>query len=210
MFGPHDLCTVREVWESLGGFAWDARGYTSSTPAFEFDGLSLFEDTSDLCWTFLRGAKTATIVMPTGKHEPAKPQLFDCYNTDQDVGVHLSLKLGTVGSGNPFFTHGANVDLDALYGASRRCMVYVSKRELEAFLSELEKREKIPKPYLEPLSDQIISYHKAHPLAVRADITAALIGSNSGRAFDRHWRKAASKEKTLSDGGRRKKVNPDK
>lgn len=208
MFGSKDKATIREVWETVSGHVWDRHEYTATTPESEIDGQSLFESTSDLCWEFLKGAKTAQVILPNGKSTPAKPQLFECLAPWSDVGVHLSLKLGTVGSGNASTIYGREVDLAGLYGESRHCFIYVSKRELEVFASELAGTISSEKQTAPPLSDRIVEYHDANPWAKRDDIEAALKGSVSGNQFDASWKLASKKRPAISAGGRPKARKP--
>lgn len=210
MFGPKDLCTVREVWTGISDLMSDEYGYTASTPVDKIDGKSLFQNTCELCWEFLRGAKTTKIVCSNRKTVPAKVQLFDCYSTLHDVGINISLKIGTVGSGNYIRFYGFYVDLNAIYGAQLHGMVYVNRNEFEAFLFDLGSRTTKTETTTVPLFERIIEFHITNPLARRAEITEALIGRLSGRAFDNQWKIAASKDPTLSGGGRPRMINPDK
>ena len=209
MIGHDDLATIHEVWQAVAGYVWDRYGYTSNTPENEIDVQSLFESTSDYCWEFLKRSKTAKVILPNGKSTPAKTQLFDCSAPWQDIGVHLSLKMGTVGSGNAAAIYGKNVDVAALYGVSHHCFIYVSKYELETFAVGLSGSSSAAKKPRATVSERIIEYHDKNPWAKKSDIIAAVKETVSVRQFEASWKLAAKKRPALSAGGRPKSNKPE-
>ena len=202
MFRPENRISLREVWNALGAEVY--KRYKSDGRDDDYQSMS--EATAWKCWEFCANARTAHVLMPSGKLESFDRSILFPRDDDLTYNEHVDLQIGTIGSGKTGDQRQRYVQMR--YGPALYCPVVFTVAEFSKFLSISTSAPKMESNTDAAIIGRIIAAYKEDPSRNREEIKRIAADGVGVNRYKRLRARAAEIETGISRGGQKASNKP--
>lgn len=191
-----------EVWNALGKEVFTR--FKNVGQADDYQSMS--EATASKCWEFCANARTAHVLMPSGKRESFDRSILFPQDDDLTYNEHVDLQIGTIGSGKT--GDQPQQYLQMLYGPALYCPVVFTVAEFAKFLSTFTSAPKFESNTDAAIIERIIAAYKEDPSRNRDEIKRIAADEVGVNRYKRLRARAAEIEIGISKGGQKPSKKP--